>query len=155
MFVLCWSVCIYFFSIKNNDSDQVPPESVVRGHWHSSWWRCGGSILHHWPSHDSLISQVRRVLPRNWWPEGKNLRTVLWIIWLRSHAFIWWMTKNFMLIIFICYNFHLSKQRLGLSRNFFGGRGTVIPVNVCNEFPSILHIWNILPLTHCEEITFL
>lgn len=51
---------------------QVPPEGAVYRHRHPPRGRRGGGLLHHRPGHDSLLPQVRGVLPWHGRPEGKS-----------------------------------------------------------------------------------
>lgn len=54
---------------------QVPPACVVRGYRHSPWRWSGGGFLHHGPSDDGLVPQVRGILPRHRRSPGEYFST--------------------------------------------------------------------------------
>lgn len=79
---------------RNFGTSQVPSTSTIHRYRCSSWWWCGRGILHHKSCHDSQLSQVWRLLPRNWWLErhwrgwGQRLRSQCAVaIWTRRWQF--------------------------------------------------------------------
>lgn len=50
---------------------EVSPARAVHRHRRASRRRSRGGVLHHRPSDDSVLPQVRRVLPRHRRPQGE------------------------------------------------------------------------------------